>query len=221
MLDISRYYIDGEPDLFYISNEYGKHVADCDYGNDNAIPFIIANGEYHLGKWGYAHGDMSERGNLINYDDCVEGRVWVNEEIEGIECSVISFWWNDDINPIQVNKGVLDSMLNELSIDTSSLIVVVFNDGEYGKLCWYEEWEGLVDAADDSQKDLRAIHLMNSQDKLDVTKDFRDNRDKKIAEKIPAGMTVAQYRSMLYGESRVSRIVNEVINSYLKKELIF
>lgn len=160
---------------------------------DDFKEYIHENDEYYDDLYGELEMHIDDICNNSLYD----GRYWVNKEI-------ITFWYKTP------STEKLDLILNEicekLGIDASNVRIVVGNH-----IIPYEEYNYWDDIDNDkfkskdskSDKELKAIHLMNQQDKKDALKDFRQNRGEIQGKKL-GKMPMAQYHSLIYQEEKNS-----------------
>lgn len=158
---------------------------------DDFKEYIYENEEYIDDLYGELEMYIDDICNNSLYD----GRYWINKEI-------ITFWYKTP------STEKLDLILNEicekLGVDVSNVRVVVGNH-----IIPYEEYNYWDDIDNDkfkpkdskSDKELRAIHLMNQQDKKDALKDFRQNRGEIQGKKL-GKMPMAQYHSLIYQENK-------------------
>ena len=158
---------------------------------DDFKEYIYENEEYYDDLYGELEMYIDDICNNSLYD----GRYWINKEI-------ITFWYKTP------STEKLDLILNEicekLGVDVSNVRVVVGNH-----IIPYEEYNYWDDIDNDkfkpkdskSDKELRAIHLMNQQDKRDALKDFRQNRGEIQGKKL-GKMPMAQYHNLIYQEEK-------------------
>ena len=228
------YKVDGEADDFVISNG-NICVGVCHYKCQDAIPFIICNGKIYEGKPGFGHRSCNAPKNAEEYDDFIAGRLWIvvpsqsqgdgdfdeyypdnyydqSDEGTNFPYSVLSFW--NDENEHIIDCDIIDKLLDDYGIDSSDVLVASFNDSDYGSMYSYDEWSFEVEEANERQKEARAIHLMNAEDKHDATSDFRSNRDrligKKLTDKNGVEMPLAKYYSMIRSESKKSKNAKQI-----------
>ena len=221
-------YANGDPDYFDIMSG-STYVGECNFDSDAAVPFVIGNGQLYIGDRGYGHNTCNYPDNVRENENYAFGRLWFSinqharnnyDEIPHFPYSILAFWYEDNEHIIDVK--LVDKFLSKYLIDKSLVLVSSFEKDDYGTLYPYSEWNFKIAKANKRQKKVRAIHLMNAQDKYDATSDFRTIRDRKIGKKLTndkgVEMPVAQYRSMIYAENkkRQDRIIKEVINRYLK-----
>ena len=168
---------------------------------DDFKEYIHENEEYYDDLYGELEMHIDDICNNSLYD----GRYWINKEI-------ITFWYKTP------STEKLDLILNEicekLGVDVSNVRVVVGNH-----IIPYEEYNYWDDIDNDkfkpkdskSDKELRAIHLMNQQDKNDALKDFRQNRGEIQGKKL-GKIPMAQYHSLIYQEEKNSN--KELLKEY-------
>jgi hypothetical protein len=208
------YRVDGEADDFVIS-EGNVCVGVCHYKCPDAIPFIICNGKIYEGKPGFGHRSCNAPKNAEEYDDFVAGRLWIEVPSQSrfqFPYSVLSFW--NDENEHIIDCEIIDKLLDDYGIDSSDVLVASFNDNDYGSMYSYDEWSFEVEEANERQKEARAIHLMNAEDKHDATSGFRTNRDrligKKLTDKNGVEMPLAKYHSMIRSENKNSKNAKQI-----------
>ena len=222
--DINRLYADGDPDYFDIMDK-GSFVGSCDYDSENAVPFIIANGELHVGDYGMGHDEMGcnyETDEFSKSSDFAPGRLWlkINQRKKSADFpySIISFWWGSEEHI--VDSHLVDELLAKFHLDGELVLVASFEEKDYGKVYPYKEWSFKVSKANDSQKEVLAAHLMNAKNKHNATSDFRATRDRNIGKKLTndkgVEMPVAQYMAMIRSEN-IKRIIRNVIKEYIHK----
>jgi hypothetical protein len=229
-----EYTVVGEPDYFDIYKG-DEAVGCCEYTCEDAVPFIICNGKMYTGDFGYGHPSCNEPDNAEEYDDFIEGRLWIkvpsscngnedfdeyysdnpyeqNDDETYFPYSVLTFWSGDEEK--LVNKELIEKLLSDYGIDKSEVLVAPFNEGDYSSMYSYDEWSFEVEKANERQKKARAIHLMNAEDKHDATSDFRSNRDKLIGKKLTdkngVEMPLAKYYSMIRSESKKSKNAKQI-----------
>ena len=229
-----EYTVDGAPDYFDIYKG-DEVVGCCEYTDEDAVPFVICNGKMYIGKFGYGHPSCNEPDNAEEYDDFIEGRLWIkvpsscngdgdfdeyypdnpyeqNDDETYFPYSLLTFWSGDEEK--LVNKELIEKLLSKYGIDKSEVLVASFSKGDYSSVYSYDEWSFEVEKANERQKKARAIHLMNAGDKHDATSDFRSNRDrligKKLTDKNGVEMPLAKYYSMIRSESKKSKNAKQI-----------
>ena len=208
MIDIDSLKVEGQPDEFDLIDDYtGEVVGSFEYADEDAYPFIIANGKIKVGQESNAHADMGYKA-YKSMPGFVTGRIWLTFA----HYAYITFWNEDE--DVVIDTKLTDELLDYFSINHEDAIVVSFDDN---RLHPYDSWCNTINAANDEQKEAHMLHMMNAQDKHDATSEFRVNRDANIGNKL-GNMTVAQYKSMLYGESRIRKVIKDVINEYIENE---
>ena len=220
--DISKLYADGDPDYFDIMYG-GSFVGACDYDSENAIPFLIADGELHIGDRGIGHVDMGcnyESDEFSQSDDFVSGRLWLKINDRGrnndFPYAVLSFWWGSEEH--MVNSRLVDELLQIVNVGRKSVLVASFEENDYGKMYPYSEWSFKISKANDKQKEVLATHLMNAKDKYNATSDFRSNRDRVIyTPRERAFGTMAAYHNATRAEN-IDRIIKSVLKEYIYKD---
>lgn len=168
-----------------------------------------------------------------NGKNALPGRIWTHVRISKsvklpFDISIISFWsYNSNINE-KADRNLIRQIINDVGVDENNLFIAKFDDDNYGQgvLVKYANWDLYIPKMSDAQKNAYAIHLMNAKDKRNALTNFLRNRDRLIGKKLTndkgVEMPVAQYRNMIYGENikKQDRIIKEVINDYLKKNLL-
>ena len=214
-----KIYADGEPDYFDIMSG-DTFIGACNYESDDALPFIICNGQLFKGRFGYGHGSCNAPTEANKCDDYAAGRIWfkvnqhphsdndeeydeLNNEIQ-FPFVIVAFWYEEKEHTI--NSRVVDDLLSSYGINKNNALFVSFNENDYGAIYPYDEWHFKISKANERQKEIRAIHLMNGKDKYDATSDFRGYRDRLIGKKLTNSngveMPLAQYRNMIYAENK-------------------
>ena len=223
-------YADGEPDYFNVFSS-DTFVGSCTLWSRYAIPFVIANNKLYVGRRGYPHDSCGCEPEEIFDGNFAYGRLWLEVEREyadkgrhngtigvGMPYSVLAFWYEDAPHTIDVN--LVNEFLERCGVDKNQVLVASFENDGYGKIYPYSEWNFKTSQANERQKEVRAMHLMNANDKHNATAGFRATRDRKIGQKLTNGkgqeMPVAQYRSMIYGEN-IHRIIRNVLKEYIYK----
>lgn len=221
--NINDLYVVGEPDYFDImcGNEC---ICGYDYESDDALPFVIGNGKLYIGGSGLGHSSCNYPDDIKDNKDYAFGRIWFCSNSDDFPYNILAFWYEDEKHTIDVK--LVDELLNKCGINKKQVLVASFEEDDEGTLYPYTEWDFKITKSNERQQGIRAIHLMNANDKHDATTNFRTNRDRLIGKKLTNTkgddeMTVAQYRSMIYGENkkRIGIIIREVINKYLKQNI--
>ena len=214
-------YADGDPDYFKIYNN-NECLASFDNTNENAYPFIIANGKILIGRNASSHRNMGGE-RYKKYDDFSSGRVWVNTHFSNNEThTVITFWWAS-YGSLNIDGKLVEKLLNKLGADKNNVLVVSFEDEDFGTVYQYNDWKFSIPEASDEQRKIYATHLMNAHDKHNATDGFRKTRDRLIGKKLTndngVEMPEAQYKSMIYGEGKkVENIIRNVLKEYIYKD---
>lgn len=229
---IKGLHAEGVPDYFDIySGE--TWIGGCDYNSDDALPFVTSNGKLYVGGSGLGHYSCNYSLKDSDNGDYAFGRLWfcINQYSQDdydderehevkppFPYSVLSFWNEDEEHTIDTK--LVDELLAKYGIDKNKVLVASFEEDDCGKIYPYTEWNFRITKANERQKDVRAMHLMNAHDKHDATTNFRANRDRKIGQKLTNDkgqeMPVAQYRSMIYSEN-INRIIRNVLREYIDK----
>lgn len=216
--------IEGETHASVICNAIGMNSDEYDKLVDDAIKSNDYEEAKRLGNlWKKALQLINGNGNSV------DGRIFltIKKDVKSnisFDYAVLSFWGGMDGEDQTLNGNVVNRILKKFNVSPNKVLVAVFdydNWGE-GKLIPYKEWDFYVPEMDEAQKDAYAIHLMNASKKHDATSDFRAARDRKIGKKLTNDkgdeMTVAQYRNMIYSESKIRKIVKNVLKEYLYKK---
>lgn len=227
--NIKDLHAEGDVDGFTI-NSGDTLIAECDIYSIDALPFVIGNGKVYVGEYGDAHPSCNYPDDIRKYEDCAFGRLWFKIELErgfSFPYHILAFW--PENNERIIDTKLVEKFFSDYGVDKNKVLVVLWEDIEGEEtdcIMPYTEWNFKLARANERQKKARELHLMNAHDKHNATSDFRNTRDRKIGQKLTndkgVEMPVAQYRSMIYGENknRLGRIIREVINQYLRKNLL-
>ena len=153
---------------------------------------------------------------LIEDGKHVNGRIFTkpNSKIP-FNFSIISFWGGDKAK--EMDDKLIKKLLSKFNVSENNLLIAVFNNGNEGELIPYAEWSGSVSKMDDRQKQMYAIHLMNSRDKRKATDGWMRIVNRKIGKKLTNSkgeeMPMAKYRS-LFPENKQYKI-----NKQMKKHI--
>ena len=124
-----------------------------------------------------------------------EGRYWLDN-------GIISFW--DNTPPRNILFKILSEINALCNISINDTIVVIrsyfipFSEYYFNENVYNYEFNGESGKTDD---ELRAIHLMNQQDKREALTDFRQNRSEIQGKKL-GKIPMAQYHSLIYQEEK-------------------
>ena len=158
----------------------------------------------------------------------ISGRVYKgisdNYSDTPFDYTLISFWGDLSGKDRYVNKSVMNKLLSYFNIPQDKVLIVQIGSNYTGRLIPLKEWNNIVPGANKKQKEAYMMHLMKAQDKHDATAAFRLARDKKIGQKLTNSkgeeMPLAQYRSMIYQESKKrNNIIKNVIKEYRIKKM--
>lgn len=235
--NINDLHVNGNPDGFFIYSG-NTYVGNCMARSLNSLPFAIWDGNIYISKvkGGSHRGFIEDYDNLRKRDDWSSGRFWkaidrskyhneygggyLNKNVP-FPYYIMCFWWGKD-GDLHLDKKIVDKLVKKLSKgNVNNVLVVSFNDDDYGKVYSYNNWIGKVSKADEKQKEIYNLHLMGADTKHDATSDFRTNRDRKIGQKLTndkgVEMPVAQYMAMVHSEN-IKRIVKNVLKEYIDKD---
>lgn len=160
-------------------------------GYSHFLKYIQDNEELYDDLYGELESKINDVCKTITY----EGRYWRDNEI-------IVFW--DNTPSRNVLGEILKQINNSLNISIDDTIVVIrdsfipFREYHFNDEINNEEFDENSYVSD---KDLRAIHLMNQQDKREALTDFRQNRGEVQGKKL-GKMPMAQYHSLIYQEEK-------------------
>lgn len=228
--NIKDLHVEGEPDMFAIYSG-DTLIAECDIDSYYAVPFVLCDGKIYVGDRGGAHPSCNYPNDIRESENYAFGRIWL--ELEDVEngfyfpYSILVFWCESEEHIIDTK--LVDKFLTDYGVDKNKVLVPLWEDIEGEEtdcIMPYTEWNFKLARANERQKKARELHLMNAHDKYNATADFRTTRDRRIGQKLTndkgVEMPVAQYRNMIYGENnkRFGRIIKEVINQYLKQNLV-
>lgn len=153
--------------------------------------YVEENNEYYDKLYSELKKHISDICKTIIY----EGRYWLDN-------GIITFW--DNTPP----RNILFKILNEINalcnISINDTIVVIrsyfipFSEYDFNENIYNYKFNGESGKTDD---ELRAIHLMNQQDKREALTDFRQNRSEIQGKKL-GKMPMAQYHSLIYQEEK-------------------
>ena len=233
MIKFKNLWAEGDPDYFDICDG-DTLVKGLDWRDEDALPFIFQGGKIYVGGSGRAHGSCRNPDDGLNDKTFAAGRIWFPKD-NGFPYYVISFWYQDFERTI--DTSLLDLFLARYNIDKDKVLVVSFEDDDYSTVYKYNDWHFKTSKANEKQREHRAMHLMNANDKRDATYNFRKNRDSAQSQKLTnaAGdkqMTMAQYKNLIYQENKninknnmrirltesdLHRIVKESVNKVLRE----
>ena len=160
-------------------------------GYSQFLKYVQQNEELYDDLYGELESKINDICKTITY----EGRYWRDNEI-------IVFW--DNTPSRNVLGEILKQLNNLLNISIDDTIVVIrdsfipFREYNFNDEINNEEFDENSYVSD---KDLRAIHLMNQQDKREALTDFRQNRAEVQGKKL-GKMPMAQYHSLIYQEEK-------------------
>lgn len=123
----------------------------------------------------------------------VEGRAWIRK-------NALAFWGNN------IEKHIINIIINNIQEEFNCIFdnpLIVFTN----KIIHLNDYQTNFTIDSDKEKELRAIHLLNQQQKRDKLADFRRIRGEKDGRKL-GNMTMAQYHNLIYQES-YDPLVNE------------
>ena len=175
---------------FMIKNDMASKLMGFD-GYSQFLKYVQQNEELYDDLYGELESKVNDVCKTITY----EGRYWRDNEI-------IVFW--DNTPSRNVLGEILKQLNNSLNISIDDTIVVIrdsfipFRNYHFNDEINNEEFDGNSNVSD---KELRAIHLMNQQDKREALTDFRQNRAEVQGKKL-GKMPMAQYHSLIYQEEK-------------------
>lgn len=206
------------PDSFSYNGQY------FDWSDYEAIPFIYDKkyNKFYFCEYNGSHMDLKKditaqkKGykdyqDFINnstetenfYDDVDETCIELKNSIEGrawLKSKFLAFWGKS------ISSDVINTIINFIEInfncDFNNPHIVINNE-----IIDYEHYKINTNTDLGQDKKFREIHLMNQQDKRNNLSDFRKMRGKKIKDKL-GDMTMAQYHSLIYQESKVNENFN-------------
>ena len=175
---------------FMIKNDMASKLMGFE-GYSHFLKYIQNNEELYDDLYGEIESKVNDIYKTITY----EGRYWRDN-------GIIVFWENTPSR--NVLGEILKQLNNSLNISIDDTIVVIrdsfipFRNYHFNDEINNEEFDGNSNVSD---KDLRAIHLMNQQDKREALTDFRQNRAEVQGKKL-GKMPMAQYHSLIYQEEK-------------------
>ena len=231
MINFKNLWAEGDPDYFDIYDG-DTVVKGLNWRDEDALPFIFQGGKIYIGGSGRAHGSCRNPDDGLNDQTFAAGRIWFPNN-NTFPYYVISFWYQDFERTI--DTSLLDQFLARYNIDKDKVLVVSFEDDDYSVVYKYNDWHFKTSKANEKQREHRAMHLMNANDKRDATYNFRKNRDSAQSKKLTnaAGdkqMTMAQYKNLIYQENKnmskklirltesdLHRIIRRSVNKVLRE----
>lgn len=155
-----------------------------------------------------SNDDYTINETIRNYifDNELCGRYFIiTNPFNGMDICIFSFWTKDysSIETIDYN-GLIKQVIEEKPKINDCYLILVANGRKPYQI--YKGDNNLIDVEDNSEK--KILHNLNASDKWKMTKDFRDEKEKLIGNKLAKRdingkkngqeMTMAQYNSLRY-----------------------
>ena len=155
-----------------------------------------------------SNDDYTINETIRNYifDNELCGRYFIiTNPFNGMDICIFSFWTKDysNIETIDYN-GLIKQVIEEKPKINDCYLILVANGKKPYQI--YKGEDNLIDVEDNSEK--KILHNLNASDKWKMTKDFRDEKEKLIGNKLAKRdingkkngqeMTMAQYNSLRY-----------------------
>lgn len=208
------------PDHFALNLTTGGETRRIkgNYNDDNSYPIYLTPhyGHIEVGDCGLSHEWMGVNRKMARNSDC--GRIW---HFAYDSLLIFTMWgWDND-----KAEKMISGFMDEINVRPSCIIAVDGVSYEDMSYLIYDNEEATnnyeIRNNDEEKERLLALHLMNSQEKMNRTKNFRDEREQKNAEKL-GGMTMAQWNDIKYGQpvaESKDRIITDKKNSTMKQRI--
>lgn len=182
----------------------GRVVANYNYRDSKAYPFVIYDDRLYIGKKSCTHDQLKCTYKLdFDFRNSIDGRIWVSAKFKLFNYAVVCFWgsnYNGNVKPY------IYELANKLKVNTNKIIVISGTIDEMSKPVLLSDWDGNIHSLSKEEEEHKNIHMMGAKDKHDNTGKFRQSRDSKIGKKLTndkgVEMPMAQYHNMIYQESK-------------------